>query len=299
MWIELKVLSQTYLSVRADGNWKQSVSFFHVPVSYLTGELRGWITRHSGMLIEFRRINGPSFAQSWTATQREHVTWPDFHSDLFFMSRRVLWRSHLLSSWSEVIMLHELVVSHYGASRCVIAAIIEAELRGRHGYGGTEGAMWTIELHAWRLEVTEQPNLIFSEWQKLITDYVRSPIKPHSPVIQNKSFGNYVLIPHFACKPIISCWRAFPLCKHRSCTPVALNADELLIASLLTLALVQDHVLSTNSAPMISISGPHRISCRFFSTVAQLDYYCFLKERNCEADQCWKTSVGAAIKEVP
>lgn len=45
-------------------------------------------------------------------------------------------------------MLHELVVSHYGASRCVIAAIIEAELRGRHGYGGTEGAMWTIELHA-------------------------------------------------------------------------------------------------------------------------------------------------------
>lgn len=45
-------------------------------------------------------------------------------------------------------MLHELVVSHYGASRCVIAAIIEAELRGRHGYGGTEGAMGTIELHA-------------------------------------------------------------------------------------------------------------------------------------------------------
>lgn len=103
--------------------------------------------------------------------------------------------------------------------------------------------------------------------------------KSQSLVNQSKSFVNHVLIPNIARKAIISCWRAFPLSKHRSYTPLALNTDELLIASLFKLALLQDRVMSTNSALMISIRAWWReivISWTFvFFATVQLDYYFF------------------------
>lgn len=81
------------------------------------------------------------------------------------------------------------------------------------------------------VSVRQRNELHTDEVLQMTKTDMMSLVKSRSLVILNNQFDSYLLIPNVAHKPIILCWRAQET--YTPYTPLFLNADVLLIASLL------------------------------------------------------------------